>query len=92
MLFVNACKIYRITFIFYFILSLSLPAKALVQSPLVISHSAIDDQFSSHLSDDNQGNFWLTTHTGIYRFDGLNTQKINSDIIKGLKGFTYKEI
>lgn len=92
MISVNAHKICRFTFFFSLFIALLTTqiTQAQSQAPITISHSSLDEQFSNHISQDTKNNFWLSTHQGLYRFDGLNTQKINSDIIPGLRGYSYK--
>ncbi|WP_127924175.1 MULTISPECIES: hypothetical protein [unclassified Pseudoalteromonas] len=45
------------------------------QSPIVITQTSLDNQFSKHISQDPRGDFWLSTDTGVYRFDGLHFKK-----------------
>ena len=89
---VNAHKFCRFTLFFSIFLFLIVSPVTQAQSPIVITQASLDNQFSKHISQDPRGDFWLSTDTGVYRFDGLHSQKITSHIIPGLKGFSYKHI
>jgi hypothetical protein len=89
---VNAHKFCRFTLFFSIFLFLIVSPVTQAQSPIVITQASLDNQFSKHISQDPRGDFWLSTDTGVYRFDGLHSQKITSHIMPGLKGFSYKHI
>ncbi|SFD02659.1 EAL domain-containing protein [Pseudoalteromonas denitrificans] len=89
----NRSEYYRFTLRFFTLLYLFFFSFQLfAQIPKTISFSSLDNQFSSDIAQDARGDFWLTTQSGLYRFDGLDSQKISSETVKGLRGYKFKDV
>ena len=59
---------------------------------LIIDNSTINKADIRYIEQDFLGNFWLTTTAGLYRFDGINFNKITTSHLPGLAGSSYFEI
>ncbi|MDP4984104.1 EAL domain-containing protein [Pseudoalteromonas tunicata] len=65
---------------------------ATAKQHLIIDNKIINGAEILQIEQDFAGNFWLATTSGLYRFDGINFEKINATHLPGLVGDAYSEI